>query len=53
MYSSLLTIFASQVSNLLTLIYPLVDLASAHMKCPENLGHPIKLHVVNNIKHYD
>ena len=30
--------------------YPLADLARVHTMCPEIPGHPIKLHLFNNIK---
>ena len=43
-------IFASQVSNPLTLINPLDDLARGYRTCPEIPGHPIKLQFVNNMK---
>ena len=44
------TIFASQVSNSYARISPLVDLVSVYMMCLEISGHPIRLHVTNNMK---
>ena len=40
-------IFASQVFDSLTLIYPLADLANVYMMCPEIPAHPVKLLLVN------
>ena len=37
------------MSDLLTLINPLVDIVSDYRTCPEIPGHPIKLHIVNNM----
>ena len=43
-------IFASQVSNSYTRISPLADLVSVYIMCLEISGHPIRLHVTNNMK---
>ena len=42
-------IFTSQVSDLLTLIYPLADSASVDIICSEVPGHPINLHIVDSV----
>ena len=43
-------IFASQMSDSLTIINPMADLDSDYGTCPEIPGHPIKLGLVNNMK---
>lgn len=44
-------IFTSQVSDLLTLVYPLADSASVDMMCSEVPGHPINLHIVDRFNY--
>ena len=44
------SIFAGQVFDSRTLINPLADVVSDYRACFEIPGHPIKLHLVNNMK---
>ena len=45
--------WSSSLADLLILINHLADLISDYKTYPEIPGHPIKLHLVNNIKQYD
>ena len=46
---TLMSIFASQVSEWLPLVYTLVDLASVYL-CPEFHGQPNKYNLLNSMK---